>query len=201
MRPSPHVVDSAARLRWAVGVSVLAGTMLPLHRDRIGRREQQTFRVVNGLPDRLYRPAWTVMQFGALAAAPATAGVALLAGNRPLARRLFIGGTAAWTLAKVVKVLVRRGRPATLLAGVRRRGPESTGLGYLSGHAAVSTALAAAAYPYLGVRGRRVAVALASVVGLSRIYVGAHLPLDVAGGVALGLLVDGASSMGERAGR
>ena len=42
--------------------------------------------------------------------------------------------------------------------------------------------------------GRRVALGLASLVGLSRIYVGAHLPLDVAGGAALGLLVDGACS-------
>jgi membrane-associated phospholipid phosphatase len=42
-------------------------------------------------------------------------------------------------------------------------------------------------------------VGLASVVGLSRIYVGAHLPLDVAGGAALGLLVDGARSLGRKA--
>ncbi|CAA9252694.1 MAG: hypothetical protein AVDCRST_MAG10-2252 [uncultured Acidimicrobiales bacterium] len=194
-------VEEDARLRWAIGLSVLAGTILPLHRDRIGRREQQTFRLVNGLPDRLYPPAWTVMQLGALAAAPATAGVALLAGNRPLARRLMTRGTASWALAKVVKGLVRRGRPAALLPGVRNRGAESRGLGYLSGHAAVATTLAATAYPHLGARGRRLAVGLTSVVGVARIYVGAHLPLDVAGGVALGLLVDGASSMRGRAGR
>lgn len=184
------IVETSARLRWALGLALLAGTVLPVHRDRIGLREQEAFRVVNSLPDRLYAPAWTVMQMGALGAAPATAGIALLAGNRPLARRLVTVGTMAWTLAKVVKVVVRRGRPAALLGGVRGRGPESSGLGYLSGHAAVSTALAAAAYPQLGPRGRRLAVASASVVGVSRIYVGAHLPLDVAGGVALGLLVD-----------
>ena len=193
--------ETSMRLRWAIGVAVLAGTILPLHRDRIGPREQEAFRVVNSLPDELYAPAWTVMQLGALAAAPATAGVALLAGNRALARRLMTGGTLAWALAKVVKAVVRRGRPAALLGGVRSRGPESSGLGYLSGHAAVSTALAAAAYPYLGRRGRRLAVASASVVGVSRIYVGAHLPLDVAGGVALGLLVDGASSIRGKAAR
>ena len=188
-------VEAHGRLRWAIGLSLLAGTILPLHRDRIGRREQQTFRLVNDLPDRLYAPAWTVMQLGALAAAPATAGVAVLAGNRPLARQLVTRGTAAWALAKVFKGLVRRGRPAALLPGVRNRGAEPRGLGYVSGHAAVSTALAATAYPHLSARGRRLAVGLASVVGVSRIYVGAHLPLDVAGGVALGLLVDGASSM------
>jgi undecaprenyl-diphosphatase len=183
------------RARTVAGIAALAATLLPLHRDRIGRREQQAFRLVNGLPDRLYRPAWPVMQLGALAAAPVTAGVAVLAGNRRLALRLLTGGTAAWALAKVVKALVRRGRPAAMLPHVRSRGREASGLGYISGHAAVATALTAAAYPYLGRRGRRLALGLASIVGVSRIYVGAHLPLDVAGGVALGLLVDGASSV------
>lgn len=188
-------MSHGAGLRTALGLAALGSTLVPLHRDRIGAREQRTFRLLNGLPDRLYGPAWPVMQLGALAAAPATAGVALAAGNRPLALRLLTGGTAAWTSAKVVKGLVRRGRPAALMPGVRSRGREASGLGYLSGHAAVSTALAAAAYPHLGARGRRLTVGLASIVALSRIYVGAHLPLDVAGGVGLGLLVDGAYSI------
>ena len=179
-------------IRLAAGAAVLAGTLVPLRRDRIGRREQEAFRLLNNLPDRLYRPAWPVMQLGALAAAPATAGVALVAGKRGLAGRLLGGGTVAWGLAKVVKRVVRRGRPRALLPAVRTRGQEATGLGYLSGHAAVAAALTAAAWPELGTAGRRTAAGLASAVGLSRIYVGAHLPLDVAGGAALGLLVDGA---------
>ena len=186
---------AGARVRTLAGLAVLGGTLLPIERDRVGRREQRTFQLLNGLPDRLYRPAWPVMQLGAFGAAPATAAVAAAAGNRPLAVRLCTVGTAAWALAKVVKRVVRRGRPMSLLAGVRTRGQEASGLGYLSGHAAVATALTAAAFPHLGVRGRRVALALASIVGLSRVYVGAHLPLDVAGGAALGLLVDGACSL------
>ena len=191
---------TGARARTLVALSILAGTLLPLHRDRIGRREQRAFRAVNGLPDELFGPLWPVMQLGALGAAPATAGAALLARNRPLATRLVSGGTLAWALAKVVKHVVRRGRPSMLLASVRCRGREASGLGYLSGHAAVATALTSAAYPHLGARGRRVALALASLVGLSRMYVGAHLPLDVAGGAALGLLVDGASATVRRRG-
>lgn len=183
---------ATAFTRTAAGAAVLAGSLFPLRRDRIGRREQRAFRLVNNLPDQLYVPAWPVMQLGALGAAPATAAVALAAGNRPLAGRLLAGGTAAWALAKVVKRVVRRGRPMALLAGVHTRGREATGLGYLSGHAAVATALTAAAWPHLDRRGRRAAAGLASVVGVSRVYVGAHLPLDVAGGAALGLLVDAA---------
>lgn len=189
------MLPAAALTRTAAGAAVLAGTLLPIRRDRIGRREQKVFRLVNDLPDPLYVPAWPVMQLGAFGAVPVTAGVALAAGNQPLAGRLLSGGTAAWILAKVVKRVVRRGRPIALLAGVRTRGHEPTGLGYLSGHAAVSVALAAAAWPHLGAGGRRATLGLTSAVGLARIYVGAHLPLDVAGGAALGLLVDAASSL------
>jgi undecaprenyl-diphosphatase len=56
----------------------------------------------------------------------------------------------------------------------------------------VATALAGAALvsadPGLG----PLLVVLAATVGAARVYVGAHLPLDVVGGAALGLVVDGA---------
>jgi undecaprenyl-diphosphatase len=91
--------------------------------------------------------------------------------------------------------MVRRPRPANLLPGTRRRGHEAAGLGYLSGHAGVAVALGAAAFPRLGTAGRAVTLNLVPVVGLTRIYVGAHLPLDVAGGAALGLVIDAAMTL------
>ena len=40
-----------------------------------------------------------------------------------------------------------------------------------------------------------VTLAAISIVGLSRIYAGAHLPLDIAGGAALGAAVEAAVSL------
>jgi undecaprenyl-diphosphatase len=91
-----------------------------------------------------------------------------------------------------VKGLVPRGRPDGLLADVIIRGAEAHGRGFVSGHAAVLAALAAVAWPWLGRRGRITVSVLVVVVSLTRVYVGAHLPLDVVGGAALGLLVAGA---------
>jgi glycosyltransferase 2 family protein len=55
--------------------------------------------------------------------------------------------------------------------------------------------MGAAALPRLGPGGRALTLAAVPVVGLARIYVGAHLPLDVAGGAALGLVIDAALTL------
>jgi undecaprenyl-diphosphatase len=132
------------------------------------------------------------MQAGALGAAPASAAVAFALGERRLAAELAAAGSVSWALSKVVKRIVRRERPALLLRKVRVRGNAASGRGYLSGHAGVATALAAVLVQRYGVRRSMPAVAVAGTVGLTRLYVGAHLPLDVAGGTALGLVVEGA---------
>lgn len=68
-------------------------------------------------------------------------------------------------------------------------GAAAGGLGFVSGHAAVVALLVIVTTPYLGRRGRVVAGLLAGAVCLARVYVGAHLPLDVVGGAALGVAV------------
>ena len=166
-----------------------------MRRDRVGPREAKVFLAVNGLTDALYPAAWVVMQAGAFGAVPAASASAWLAGDRVLAGRMLAGGTAAWALSKVVKQAVRRPRPAALVPGTRGRGRDATGLGYLSGHAAVATALGAAALPRLRPTGRAIALNVIPLVGLTRIYVGAHLPLDVAGGAALGLAIEATAEL------
>jgi undecaprenyl-diphosphatase len=190
----PSLADALAdpQVRLGAGAAALLITAVAAHRDRVSRCEAAAFRAVNGLPASLYPPAWAVMQFGTLGAAPAAAGVAWLTGDHELAGRLLAGGTVTWALSKVFKQIVHRPRPAALIPGTRVRGREAAGLGYLSGHAGVAITLGAAAFPRLGKVGRAVTLSAASLVGLTRIYVGAHLPLDVAGGVALGFVVEAA---------
>ena len=180
------------RIWLGAGTAAVLVTAAAVRRDHVGPGEDLVFRAVNGLPDSLYPPAWVVMQLGTLGAAPAAAGVAWLAADGELAGRLLVSGAATWALSKLVKQMVRRPRPASLLPGTRCRGREAAGLGYLSGHAGVAVALGAAALPRLGPAGRALALSVIPVVGLTRVYVGAHLPLDVVGGAALGLAVEAA---------
>jgi undecaprenyl-diphosphatase len=132
------------------------------------------------------------MQLGNALVVPASAAVAAFLRRWRLAAELLLAGAGTYLLAKVVKGIVPRGRPNGLLSDVVIRGAEAHGRGYISGHAATLTALAAVAWPWLGRRGRIAVVVLVGVVCLTRVYVGAHLPLDVVGGAALGLAVAGA---------
>jgi membrane-associated phospholipid phosphatase/tRNA A-37 threonylcarbamoyl transferase component Bud32 len=173
-------------VRLVLGVAILVVSAEVVKRDRVGVLETNVFRLVNDLPGVLYRPFWAVMQVGNLLAVPVIAAAAALMRRYRLAVNLAIAGGAAWLLAKLVKQIVERGRPPSLLDQVHLHGLRPTGLGYVSGHAAVAVALASVASPYLSRRLRRVAWGLAAIVCLARLYVGAHLPLDVVGGAALG---------------
>jgi len=174
----------------ASGLLVLGTSAIAAATGGPYRWELALFRPVNDLPDALHPPVWTVMQLGALGAGPVLGTVAWTAGRRELAARMVAGATASWALAKAVKRVVRRGRPVRLVPHTHVRGKEATGLGYLSGHAAVAMSLTAAAASAMPDH-RRLFGAAAAGVGLARMYVGAHLPLDVVGGVGLGLVVDG----------
>ena len=162
------------RARLGLGLATLLATAGAVRRDHVDAWEARAFRAVNGLPDALYPPAWVVMQMGAFGAVPAAAAAAWRAGDGELAARLLLGGTGAWAAAKLVKQVVRRPRPVALLPGIRGRGRDAAGLGYLSGHAAVAVALGVAALPRLGPAARAIALTAMPLVGLTRLYVGAQ---------------------------
>jgi membrane-associated phospholipid phosphatase len=190
--PWARLLPVGPRLRLGLGVAGLALATAAVRSDRIGPDEQRVFGAINRLPDSLAGPFWLIMQGGNLAAAPAAAAAALQSGRPALARRLIVAGPITWVLAKVVKRCIQRPRPAVLVPETRRRGREQAGLGFVSGHAAVAASLCAAAFPELGSSARRAAVAAAMTVGIARVYIGAHLPLDVLGGIALGVAVEAA---------
>ena len=178
---APTEVRTGLLVLGASGVAAAAGGPY--------RWEVRVFRAANGLPDRLHPPVWTVMQLGALGAGPVLGAAAWRAGRPDLAARMVVGATASWALAKAVKRVVDRGRPAALVPGTRVRGKEATAGGYPSGHAAVAASLMAAVASVSSPAAGGLAVA----VGAARLYVGAHLPLDVVGGFGLGLAVDAAA--------
>ena len=153
-------------------------------RPAVSEREAAVFRWFNDGPDAIERPAWALTQAGSLGSVFVTAAAVE---RRRGSRQAFVVlalGSGVWVGAKLIKPLVGRGRPDRYLEHVRARGRPQSGLGYPSGHAAVSMALALIVAQEPGPRS--LAVAWAALVGAGRMYLGAHLPLDVAGGFAVG---------------
>jgi membrane-associated phospholipid phosphatase len=174
----------------AVGLLVLVLAALPVYGGRLTEPEAAVFRVINAAPLPIVI-VWPFMQLGNFLVVPATALIAAAYRRWRLAAGLLLAGAGVYLLAKVVKGIVVRGRPASLLDHVVIRGDTPLGRGFVSGHAAVVTALLVVAWPWLGRRGRIVCVVLVLLVCFARVQVAAHLPLDVVGGVGLGLAVGG----------
>lgn len=180
--------------RFAFGVGTLLGAAV-LARRPITQTEIRVFREANELPGDVYWAIWIPMQYGTFGTVPAAATLALARRRPRLALAIAAGGTAAWVLAKAVKPMVDRGRPASVLGDVSLRGAEEGDKGFPSGHAAVSAALTVMVWPSASNRWRSTVAALAGFVPFSRMYVGAHLPLDVVGGSALGLAIGSAVNL------
>lgn len=153
----------------------------------VSRTEERVFRIFNDAPDELAPLVWPIMQMGSLGAVfTAAEGTRRRSGNERAAT-VAIVGTAVWGGVKLIKPLVGRGRPAAHLAAVHVRGQTQTGLGFPSGHAAVSLTLAMVASHSAGAL--PVALTAAAVTSAARMYVGAHLPLDIVGGLCAGWMI------------
>jgi undecaprenyl-diphosphatase len=170
-----------------LGVSlVVLALTASVAREGLPDWEEQLFRSVSGLPDALYTPVWPFMQYGTFLTIPLVAGAAWLTGRHRLAIVMLVAGVGIYVIAKFTKEIAERGRPLELLGDVVDRGATQTGEGFPSGHAAVAGALAFAVIGYLSWRWAVASFLLAAVVVFGRVYIGAHFPLDVLGGFALG---------------
>ncbi|MEO1059890.1 MAG: phosphatase PAP2 family protein [Actinomycetota bacterium] len=158
-------------------------------RHTVGPREERVFRSANDAPGGLHLPVWAIMQSGSLGAVLVVSSLRCRsAGGERQAAITALVGTGVWGGVKLLKPLVGRGRPDQHLDGVRVRGHAQSGLGYPSGHAAVSLTLALVSTRGRPPAERATALCLAAATGWARMYVGAHLPLDIVGGFAVGCL-------------
>lgn len=94
-----------------------------------------------------------------------------------------------------MKDLANQPRPLAVLGDLDTQGypVEPLGNAYPSAHTALFVGAALALWPWMRWPQRIVAVAIAVSVGCNRIYIGAHWPVDVVGGAAIGMFA-GAST-------
>ncbi len=177
-----------------LGVVVVCGVLVA-NRTVVGT-DVAVFRRINHWPGWLYPPMWTVQLSGVIGALPLVAAAALLWRRLRLAVALAVATLLKVSLEAGAKMFVQRDRPAETLPDVILRGQSAaSGLSFPSGHAMVIFAIAALVAPYFKGWWKVLPWALAVAVCLSRVYLGAHFPLDVAAGAGLGLFIGGALNL------
>jgi membrane-associated phospholipid phosphatase len=187
-----RIVRRPRDLALAVGGSAaLALAAQAVHPDGVSAAETDVFHVLNSVGVLPFVVVWPFMQLGNVLVVPCAAVVAAAFRRWRLSAELLLAGAGVYLLAKQVKGWWPRGRPDGLLSDVVIRGAPALGRGFISGHAAVVTSLLVVAWPWLNRPARIVGSALVGAVCLARVHVGAHLPLDVVGGAALGIAVAG----------
>jgi len=176
-----------------VGLLVVAALLV---RDPPAAWEEALFRAFNDLPHDVEAVLWVPQQMGSAIVLPFVAILLWRMTRRwqPPVALVTTGFLLGWLGAKVIKSMVGRGRPGAIIDDVVLGFDVSiTEVGFPSGHAVLAFTLVVALFPYLGRRGRVAAVAIAVLVAVTRVYVGAHMPLDVIGGagygIAIGILV------------
>ena len=170
-------------------LAVFASCAVVAADGRVGPVERAAFHAVNGLPAWLYQPMLLFQYLGVLAM-PLVVALGALAFRRwRLAAALVLVVPLKLALERLVKLLVQRQRPGTTVPDAILRGVHPAGLSFVSGHAIITFAIAGLLALALPRRWAVLGFVLASLNAVARVYLGAHNPLDVVGGAAVGLTI------------
>lgn len=148
--------------------------------------EINVFQFVYGLPDFLFPLFIVVTQLGSVYMLGLLLVLYLVRGHYHIVLRLFMTGVLSYLAAGFAKSLWGRERPYQMLANVFNLDFAAHGPGYPSGHMALATALAFTMAHYVKKKYRWLLWTALAGVGLSRMYLGVHAPLDIVGGYAIG---------------
>lgn len=148
--------------------------------------EEHLFIHIYNWPAALHPIFFVITQLGSVHMLATLLFVYLLFRHYHTVLRLLLTGTLAYTLSGVAKDLWGRIRPHEHLADIVVLDYVVRGPGFPSGHMALATALGLTLMHYTPRKYRWLLICSILLVGISRIYLGVHAPLDILGGFAIG---------------
>jgi membrane-associated phospholipid phosphatase len=152
--------------------------------------ERDVFHAVNDLPDAFEAPMVGVQYLGVAVVPIVLALIAAVMRKWRLAiAALLVYPLKIFVEKVVLKEIVYRSRPGTSVPDAILRHAPAHGPSFPSGHAIIAFAMAGILAPYLSRGWRIVAYGVAVAVSISRVYLGAHNPVDVVAGAAAGLVI------------
>lgn len=153
--------------------------------DSLQNLENSIFSWVYNLPEFLSPVFISVTLFGSIYCLAILAAIFVFKKKFNELVRLILTSVLAYELTGFAKDLWGGLRPNEILLDIVSR-DYYRGPGFPSGHVALATAMAFVVGHYLPKKYRWVVAVWIIGVGLSRIYLGVHLPFDIIGGFAIG---------------
>jgi len=165
-------------------VGGLSVALLARRAGRLSPTETSFFHLFNTLPNGLHPLAAALYRLGALWAVGLVAVAALGARRWRLARDLSLSGLLGWLAARAVGLFVSQG---VHHIGIILRAGTTPAFPFV--RLTVTTAVLAAAAPYLSRPTRRVGHGLLTVLAAAALYLGTAYPNDLVAGLLLGWAV------------
>lgn len=168
-------------------ILIISGVLARQNMRLLGIEAQITLLVYN-MPTIIFWPMIFITQLGS-----AWFGLLIIAfltfrHKYQLALQIVMASFFAYFLTETLKLLIHRPRPAGLIPGIISREPLTYNLGFPSGHTAMIIVLSIVFWPLVPVRLRLPFLLLVFAVPFTRIYLGVHSPLDIIGGVCIGVI-------------
>lgn len=178
----PGFIRPVVRLGAAAALGVLA-------RDRIHDQDERARAIVAGRRSELLdRTVPTLTDLGSTYAAAGAAAALWFGGKKKLARDVLGAAVLSWGVAQAMKPLFKRPRPYEA-GDVDLLVRTPAGQSFPSGHPAVAASIVEVTRDELPGAVRSLLDRVPRFVGFSRVYVGAHYPTDVIGGLMIGRAV------------
>jgi membrane-associated phospholipid phosphatase len=170
-----------------MGIGFFVVSWLAANNGTINGNELHIFRFFNDAPTSLVALFMFITFFGTLPALLGVGAALIVLRKYNLALQVLFGGSLTWFLANAFKFAGVRQRPYDLLPNVHLAETRDATWGFPSAHSALITAIIIVLLLNSKKKLYWLLMVAVVLVGLSRIIVGMHAPLDVTGGIGLGL--------------